>query len=88
MGETNEAVLTGRVAAMLADLVSLGADVPQQEAGALVDEALAQFLRRGVVVRSGDSLCICAKQEGVLRYYANSIAHHFDVAVEDAAFAK
>lgn len=88
MGETTEAVLAGRVANMLADLVLHGADVPQQEAAALVDEALVQFLRRGVVARSGNDVCICAGQEGVLRYYANSIAHHFDVAAEDAAIAK
>jgi glycerol-3-phosphate O-acyltransferase len=54
----------------------------------LVDEALEVFLRRGVVEREGDTVAVVPGQEDLVRYYANSIAHHFAGAETVAAVAK
>jgi glycerol-3-phosphate O-acyltransferase len=88
MGDGTEAALSARVASMLDELAARDVDVPQQEAGVLVEEAMVQFLRRGVVVRQGDGVRTVAGQEEVVRYYANTIAHHFVATAADAAVAK
>jgi glycerol-3-phosphate O-acyltransferase len=78
----------GRIAAVLGELSAKGAPVPQRDAKALADDAMVQFLRRGVVRRDGDRVVIVPGQEGLVTYYANSIAHHFAPAAEDAATAE
>lgn len=83
-----EGALVGRIAAVLGELSARGAPLPRRDAQALADDAMAQFLRRGVVRRDGDRIVIVAGQEGLVAYYANSIAHHFAPAAEDAATAE
>jgi glycerol-3-phosphate O-acyltransferase len=83
-----EGALVARIAAVLDELSAKGAPVPQRDAKALADDAMAQFLRRGVVRKDGDRVVIVPGQEGLVTYYANSIAHHFAPAAEDAATAE
>ncbi len=83
-----EAEFVRRIAAVLGELSARGAPLPRREAQALADDAMTQFLRRGVVRRDGDRVVIVPGQEGLVAYYANSIAHHFAPAAGDAATAK
>jgi len=87
-GEGTRAAVMARMEDMLVTLAGRGVHVPRGGAGAMAERALAQFLRRGVVERDGEVLRVVAGQEGVVRYYANTIAHHFADAAEDAALAK
>jgi glycerol-3-phosphate O-acyltransferase len=77
-----------RMEEMLAELGAAGVTLPRRAASALAEDALAQFLRRGIVVRDGGAITVAGGQELLLQYYANSIAHHFAGAAEGAASAK
>lgn len=52
---------------------------PRRPADVLTRDGLNNLRRRGVVV-GDEAITIPDDQKGVLRYYANSIAHHFDAA--------
>ena len=84
-GPCDQAELVARLEAMLADLTARGIEVPEGGAPALAEAALAQFLRRGIVLRSGSVLAVQPGREAVVAYYANSIAHHFADAAGPAA---
>jgi glycerol-3-phosphate O-acyltransferase len=84
-----EAALVPRIAALLDVLVARGAPVlPGRDAAGLAEDALDQFLRRGVVTRVNDAFVIIAGQQDLVEFYANSIAHHFADEAADAATAK
>jgi glycerol-3-phosphate O-acyltransferase len=87
-GGVAAADLVQRVNGLVAALGPVGAPLPRRAASVLVDEALEVFLRRGVVEREGDTVAVVPGQEDLVRYYANSIAHHFAGAETVAAVAK
>ncbi|PYE84766.1 1-acyl-sn-glycerol-3-phosphate acyltransferase [Pseudoroseicyclus aestuarii] len=71
-----EAVLLEEVGAALDRLTGLGVQVPRRDTGEVMADALRILRRRRLVAPSSLSL----SEEGIplLRYYANSIAHHFE----------
>jgi glycerol-3-phosphate O-acyltransferase len=87
-GATTRAGLEARMEAMLGELCARGVHVQRGGAGPMTERALAEFLRRGVVVREGEDLRVVAGQESLVRYYANTVAHHFAAAAEISAVAK
>jgi len=68
-----------RVKSRLVALRSKDMPLPRKEVGALVEDTLKPLLARGLVDEQGDQLRISKEGAGVISYYANSIAHHFEV---------
>ncbi|MEJ6403450.1 1-acyl-sn-glycerol-3-phosphate acyltransferase [Yoonia sp. 2307UL14-13] len=69
--------LNAAVAEDIADLRARGLPVPRRDAKDVVNEAVADLTVRGLIT-DDHGLCPGSGGEDVLRYYANSIVHHFD----------
>jgi glycerol-3-phosphate O-acyltransferase len=54
----------------------------ERTSGEILDRALVMLTLRRVVLRDGDAFRIDRRQDPLLRYYANSIAHLFEAAPE------
>lgn len=49
-----------------------------------VSDALDRLQARRLISRQGETVQVTALGQPILSYYANSIAHHFDIAADDA----
>lgn len=75
--EQDKGALTVAVAADLAALEARNLPRPVRGADDLVTDALARLAERKLLQRNGDTITIPEASQPVLRFYANSIAHHF-----------
>jgi glycerol-3-phosphate O-acyltransferase len=69
-----------RVAACLGMLHARGVALPRRDAARITADALDNLLRRGLLVEGGEGLRPAPGAEPVLRFYAASVAHHFEPA--------
>jgi glycerol-3-phosphate O-acyltransferase len=76
-GNLSAQSLSGAVQAQLDTLLSLGMPVPQAAPEQIVAEGLALLRARRVVVNDGDAIAVVQGEGDLVRYYANSISHHF-----------
>jgi glycerol-3-phosphate O-acyltransferase len=76
-----------RVEDMLAALEAKKMPLPRRRAEVLVDDTLARFAERGLILIEESKCTITESSADVLAYYANSIAHHM-ISVENAASAE
>ncbi|MGX9848123.1 1-acyl-sn-glycerol-3-phosphate acyltransferase [Limimaricola litoreus] len=67
-----------RVAACLGMLHARGVALPRRDAARITADALDNLLRRGLLVEGGEGLRPAPGAEPVLRFYAASVAHHFE----------
>ena len=70
--------IAARITDALITLRTKSMPLPRRDAPALLEDTLNRMARRGLVTLDGDLVRVPTESEGVLRYYANSIAHHFD----------
>jgi len=75
----SRAALTETVAALVASAVARGITVPQRDPEQMVEDTLQRLSLRGVVRIDGEQIDVIGDGADVLRYYANTIAHHFEV---------
>jgi glycerol-3-phosphate O-acyltransferase len=74
-GPLSAAELEARVVARLRNLAARGVPVPRRDPVDIAREAVDRLRRRGLVL-TGATIRPAAGAEPILRYYANSIAHH------------
>ena len=67
-----------RVAARLGMLHARGVALPRRDAARITADALNNLKQRGLVIEGGEGLAPAAGAEPVLRFYAASVAHHFE----------
>ncbi|WP_341211233.1 1-acyl-sn-glycerol-3-phosphate acyltransferase [uncultured Limimaricola sp.] len=67
-----------RVAARLGMLHARGVALPRRDAARITADALGNLIQRGLVVEGGEGLAPAPGAEPVLRFYAASVAHHFE----------
>jgi hypothetical protein len=72
-----DAGLIGVVNAQLTDQMSTTMSVPSDQVGTVANQALKQLAERHIVERVDDVWRVLPKNEAVLRFYANSIAHYY-----------
>jgi len=77
-GPVHAATLSDRVTDALLRLAGSGALLPQRTAAEVAEIGAALLAQRGLVEFEGDQLQIAPEGAPVLRFYAASIAHHFD----------
>jgi glycerol-3-phosphate O-acyltransferase len=77
-GTTEE--LARAVEVTLNDLEQRKMPTPRRKAGPLVDQTLDRFERRGLVKITSGNVGITDEGRDVLAYYANTIAHHFEIS--------
>ncbi|WP_443089934.1 1-acyl-sn-glycerol-3-phosphate acyltransferase [Yoonia sp.] len=70
--------LTDSVTADLAFLKGRNLPHPHRAADELVGDALNRLRARGLITMSDDDIAPTALGDPILRFYSNSIAHHFD----------
>ena len=73
----DDAGLIGVVNAQLTDQMSTTMSVPSDQVGTVANQALKQLAERHIVERVDDVWRVLPKNEAVLRFYANSIAHYY-----------
>ncbi|SHE90528.1 glycerol-3-phosphate acyltransferase [Loktanella atrilutea] len=71
--------LLSAVTDCLAALHSRQMPLPQRDTATLVDDTLARLSARNLIHVTPQAIAITPSGEDVLRYYANSIAHHFKI---------
>ncbi len=76
-GATSVAAIEVSVAGMLDALKEKRMPLPKRNVHAIVDETLARFSLRDLIVREEDNVRVIGDGIDVLDYYANSIKHHF-----------
>jgi glycerol-3-phosphate O-acyltransferase len=76
-GADTKQALESSVASMLEMLKEKRMPLPKRNVTAIVDETLARFSLRNLVVQEGDRVRVKGDGADVLNYYANSIKHHF-----------
>ena len=72
--------LMAETAAVLAALHSRKMPLPQRSPEALVADTLSRLTARGLITEGPDGVTITERGHGILTYYANTIAHHFESA--------
>lgn len=75
-GAKTEDAITAHITKSLAEMPKTTRS-PRRAPDKITTDGLAILRRRGIVTKSG-KVSIVAKDEGVVKYYANSIAHHFE----------
>ncbi len=58
---------------------------PRRKPDEVIEEALAQLTYRALVEERDGMIHVVTAEEDVLRFYANSIAHHFDAVAENSS---
>ena len=76
-GARSKTALITDVTDMLAALRSQAMPVPRRDVTAMVDETLARFSMRSLIIQSGDDVQLGPDGDDVLSYYAATIEHHF-----------
>lgn len=75
-GPTDRAAMEAHVSAHLTSLRKRGMPLPKRNAQRLVADTLARLGRRHLVAIDGDRISVTDDGAPILRYYANTIAHH------------
>ncbi|MBL4812057.1 MAG: 1-acyl-sn-glycerol-3-phosphate acyltransferase [Rhodobacteraceae bacterium] len=73
----DEATITAEAAALLALFEGGTVPIPDSNAAEICADALDQLSRRKLIKKQGQLWLVVAEEVPVLRFYANSIAHHF-----------
>lgn len=84
-----QADIAERISVTLSDLKSKSMPLPRRDAPALVADTLQRMQRRGLVDITGEIVSVPEHSKGVMQYYSNTIAHHFNREnAKNAASAK
>lgn len=73
-----QADIAERISATLSELKSKSMPLPRRDAPALVADTLQRMERRGLVEIRDETVTVPEQSKGVMQYYSNTIAHHFD----------